>query len=61
MNNIPKELFVNITDKGRNFGFVCVEHKRFVPCRPCLYNIVTIIPYSESTEDIQMVRDWHMS
>ena len=58
MNDLPSELFANITEKGWDWGFVCVEHKRFVPCRSCLYQTPTTIPYSESEEDMKMVREY---
>lgn len=57
MNDLPSKLFANITDKGWNFGFVCVEHKRFIPCRHCLYQTPATITYSENDEDVKMVRD----
>jgi hypothetical protein len=59
MNDIPGELFVNITDAGWEWGFVCVEHKSFIPCRACLYQSPATIPYSETKEDRKLVNDWH--
>jgi hypothetical protein len=58
MNDIPKELFANITDQGWDWGFVCVEHKRHIPCRTCLYQEPATTPYSESTEDMKTVREY---
>lgn len=58
MNDLPKELFANITEKGLNWGFVCVEHKCFIPCRKCLYKTPATTPYSETPEDIKMVSDY---
>lgn len=58
VNNLPKELFANITQKGIDWGVVCVEHKRFAPCRFCLYQTPATIPYSETDEDIKIVRDY---
>lgn len=61
MNNISKKLLINITDKGRDWGFVCIEHKRFVPCRTCLYDTVATIPYSETDEDRKIVTEYQRS
>jgi hypothetical protein len=58
MNDLPKHLFDNITQKGYDWGIVCVEHKRHIPCRPCLYQSPATIPYSEQDEDIKIVRDY---
>ena len=61
MNEIPTELFINITNKGLDWGVVCVEHMSHLPCRKCLYDAPAKIPYSELDEDIKMVRDYHLS
>lgn len=44
---------------GDKFGqVVCIEHLRFVPCRPCLYSEVALIPYSSKPEDVEIVKDY---
>ena len=56
MNNIPRELFVNISERGFDWGpIVCLEHKRVVPCRECMYGVVTTIPYSDKVEDYNAI------
>ena len=37
---------------------VCVEHKKFIPCRECLYGVLAQTPYSDNAEDIKMVKDY---
>jgi ferredoxin len=59
MNNLPEELFANITDQGWEWGFVCVEHTRFAPCRVCLFDTPAKIPYSESAEHRMIARNHH--
>jgi hypothetical protein len=61
VNELSKTLFDNITQKGYDWGIVCVEHKKHIPCRPCLYQSPATIPYSETDEDIKMVSDYQRS
>ena len=37
---------------------VCVEHQRYIPCRPCMYGEPASIPYSCKEEDLIMVGEW---
>jgi hypothetical protein len=59
MNEIPSKLFDNITQKGYDWGMVCVEHTKYVPCRSCLYQSPAKIAYSEQDKDIKLVKDYH--
>ncbi len=59
MNPLPDELFADITDNGWDWGFVCVEHTRFVPCRVCLFDTPATTPYSESAEARMIARRFH--
>lgn len=61
MNNLPVELFQELNEDDGFTPIVCVEHKKYIPCRPCLYQIPATIPYSNKSEDIKIVRDWHLS
>lgn len=36
---------------------VCVTHKRFIPCRSCMYSEVATVPYSANPLDVRIVRD----
>lgn len=59
MNDLPIELFQEL---GEDDGFtpvVCIEHKRYIPCRPCLYQTPAKIPYSNHWRDIKHISDWH--
>lgn len=38
---------------------VCVEHKRFIPCRTCMYQQPAGTPYSNDPADVAEVRDHH--
>ena len=57
MNDLPDYLFKDLSD-DINFGSVCVEHKKFNPCRKCLYGTPALIPYSDKPEDVAMVREY---
>lgn len=37
---------------------VCVEHKRYIPCRPCMYGDPATIPYSCKNENMIMVGEY---
>lgn len=42
----------NCEHTDRDFCLVvCVEHKRYIPCRPCMYGEPASIPYSCKEED----------
>lgn len=51
MNDLPDELFVNITLTAGMFGmgadaaYICTEHRRHIPCRPCIYGTPATTPY----------------
>lgn len=46
-SNIPDDDFVQV---------VCVEHKRFIPCRTCMYQGPAKVPYSANPMDVKLVR-----
>lgn len=35
---------------------VCVTHKRFIPCRTCMYAEIAKVPYSSNPLDVAIVR-----
>jgi hypothetical protein len=57
MNDLPLELFQELTDDTDTY--VCIEHKKYCPCRPCLYGTPAKIPYSNKPRDIMHVSNWH--
>lgn len=38
---------------------VCVEHRRFIPCRTCMYHSPAVVPYSDAKDDVAAVRAHH--
>lgn len=54
-------LFQNIAVPDGDYDdlqIVCVSHKRFIPCRICMYVKVAAIPYSSNLLDVKIVRDY---
>lgn len=50
-------LFQNVYgSEDENDLIVCVEHKRFIPCRPCMYGEPAKMPYSSNPLDVNLVR-----
>ena len=56
-------LFADLSHVGEaNLDYltpVCVEHAKFIPCRPCMYSEPAAIPYSVKPRDITAVRAIH--
>jgi hypothetical protein len=36
---------------------VCVEHRRFVPCRTCMHHSPALLAYSDDPDDVAFVRE----
>lgn len=53
-------LFANLisSQDSSNEVAVCVDHKRFLPCRVCMYSKLALTPYSSEESDIKIVRDY---
>lgn len=37
---------------------VCVDHKKFIPCRECMYGKLAVTLYSDKETDLKMVKDY---
>lgn len=54
-------LFQNIPDWEDEYDqpqIVCVEHRRFIPCRKCLYGAPASVPYSCDPADVEAVNQY---
>ncbi len=40
---------------------VCVEHRRFIPCRTCMYHSPALLAYSDDPDDVAFVREHQAS
>ena len=58
--NDSSYLFVNLEYNSSDFFeiAVCVDHKKFLPCRECMYGKLATTPYSITPADIEMVKNY---
>lgn len=52
-------LFQNIPAWDNEYeqpAIVCIEHKKFLPCRKCMYDEPARVPYSCDPSDVRIVQ-----